>query len=168
MEKQELIGSVCLVGVLIFSVWYLFFKSSRVDGYVREIWIYPIKSTKGIRMTEAMIGSTGFRFDRLFVIVNQNKHFISQRTHPKLALLETSFLRGGCLTITTPDKKSIDIPLEEPTTPYEVHNVTIWNDEVEGIDMGDEVASLINQFLGTGSEMRLMRMPDSYERKTDR
>jgi uncharacterized protein YcbX len=163
-----------LAGVFLLSFFFLLWQKqksgkNKVRAVVKELWIYPIKSCRGIQLSKAEFSLNGFAYDRMFMVTNQKNRFISQRTHPKLALLEPSFQRSGYLTLTNPySKASVLIPLEEPATPYEVHNVTIWGDICEGIDMGDEVAQFINAFLGTGEEMRLMRMPDSFERKTDR
>lgn len=167
-NKLFLIIISIFISFIVTLIFLYLKKYKKVDGIVKEIWIYPIKSTKGIQLTSAKVGPMGFLYDRLFVIVDQKKRFISQRTHSKLALLETSFSKPNLLTVKTPDGESVDIPLEEPPTPYEVHDISIWNDICEGIDMGDDVAKLINTFLGTGQEMRLMRIPDNYERKTDR
>ena len=167
--NDNLIIITLFFGVTIGIIFFLYLKRvKKIDAIVSEIWIYPIKSTKGIQLTTSRVGPMGLLYDRLFVIVDQNKRFISQRTHPKLALLETSFTKPRLLTVKTPEGKSVDIPLEEPPTPYEVHDVTIWSDKCEGIDMGDDIAKLINSFLGTGQEMRLMRIPDNYVRETDR
>ena len=162
-----------LAAVFFLSFFFLWRQSSsqrsKVQGVVKELWVYPIKSCRGIQLSKAEFSLNGFAYDRLFMITDQSHRFISQRTHPKLALLEPSFQRFGHLTLTNPlTQTSVEIPLEEPATPYEVHDVTVWGDTCEGIDMGDQVAKLINEFLGTGQEMRLMRMPDAYERKTDR
>jgi uncharacterized protein len=164
---------ILLAAVFLLSFFFLWqqrrSRQNQVHGVVKELWIYPIKSCRGIQLSKAEFSLTGFAYDRLFMITNQNNRFVSQRTYPKLALLEPSFQRSGYLTLTNPHTQtSVEIPLKEPATPYEVHNVTIWSDTCEGIDMGDHVAKFINEFLGTGQEMRLMRMPDDFERKTDR
>jgi uncharacterized protein len=160
---------LALCCVLFLSLAFLFIRRKKpINGVVKEIWVYPIKSAKGIQLSSAEFTETGFLYDRLFMITNKDNRFISQRTHPKLALLETSLTKSGYLTLRTPTKESpIHIPLVEPATPYEVHSVSVWGDTCEGIDMGDGAAAFINKFLGT-SDLRLMRMPDSYQRKTDR
>mgnify|MGYP001802230672 CR=1 FL=1 len=59
---------------------------------VSELWIYPVKSCKGIRVKTAAVDSTGLRCDRVFCVVAADKRgrFLSQRTCPKMALIETS------------------------------------------------------------------------------
>lgn len=58
----------------------------RVTG----LWIYPIKSCRGISVEELQIGPTGPVFDRQWMIVDHNNQFISLRTHPKLSQIFTS------------------------------------------------------------------------------
>ena len=57
-------------------------RSSRAR--VTQLWIYPIKSCKGIRVTEAVTATTGLKYDRLFMVVDGNLKFVSQRSYPKL------------------------------------------------------------------------------------
>lgn len=57
---------------------------------ISELWIYPIKSCKGIRVNRAEVTPKGFALDRIFMVVDSNGKFISQRTHPTLALVEVA------------------------------------------------------------------------------
>lgn len=49
-----------------------------------ELYVYPIKSTYGIKVTEAEIGPFGFKYDREWMLVDEENNFISQRTQPKV------------------------------------------------------------------------------------
>ncbi|KAL5205414.1 hypothetical protein ABZP36_033623 [Zizania latifolia] len=55
---------------------------------VRSIFIYPIKSCRGISVLQAPITSTGFRWDRQWLVVNSKGRAYTQRVEPKLALVE--------------------------------------------------------------------------------
>lgn len=54
---------------------------------VQDIFIYPIKSLGGIRVSEAVVEEKGFQFDRRWMLVDETGLFISQRVYPQLALL---------------------------------------------------------------------------------
>lgn len=69
-----------------------------VEVRVTGLWIYPIKSCRGISLQEMQIGPTGPIYDRQWMIVDQNNQFISLRTHPKLSQIFTS-LGGQSLNI---------------------------------------------------------------------
>lgn len=56
---------------------------------VKSIYVYPIKSCRGICVAEAPIASTGFQWDRQWVVVNSKGRAYTQRVEPKLALVQT-------------------------------------------------------------------------------
>ncbi|XP_010260739.1 PREDICTED: mitochondrial amidoxime-reducing component 1 isoform X4 [Nelumbo nucifera] len=55
---------------------------------VSSIFVYPIKSCRGISVSEAPITSTGLRWDRQWVVINSKGRAYTQRVEPKLALVE--------------------------------------------------------------------------------
>lgn len=61
-----------------------------LEARVTGLWIYPIKSCRGISLQEMQIGPTGPVFDRQWMIVDEKNQFISLRTHPKLSQIFTS------------------------------------------------------------------------------
>ncbi|KAG2636824.1 hypothetical protein PVAP13_2NG391503 [Panicum virgatum] len=72
------------------------FLSSLVGGggspepaaTVRSITIYPLKSCRGISVPQASVTSTGFRWDRQWMVVNTKGRAVTQRVEPSLALVE--------------------------------------------------------------------------------
>jgi len=44
---------------------------------ISAIYIYPVKSLSGIQLTESKIIETGFKYDRQWMLVDQNKQFLS-------------------------------------------------------------------------------------------
>ncbi len=61
-----------------------------IEVRVTGLWVYPIKSCRGISLQEMQIGPTGPISDRQWMIVDENNQFISLRTHPKLSQIHTS------------------------------------------------------------------------------
>ncbi|KAF6135176.1 hypothetical protein GIB67_035247 [Kingdonia uniflora] len=55
---------------------------------ISSIFIYPIKSCRGISVSQAPITPTGFRWDRQWLVVNSKGRAYTQRVEPKLALVE--------------------------------------------------------------------------------
>ncbi|RRT45773.1 hypothetical protein GW17_00020684 [Ensete ventricosum] len=55
---------------------------------VATIFVYPIKSCRGISVPRACITSTGFRWDRQWLVVNSNGRAYTQRVERTLALVE--------------------------------------------------------------------------------
>ena len=57
---------------------------------IAQIYIYPVKSCRGIGVDEAEISPRGFLHDREFLVVDSEGRSLTQRTTPKLALVETA------------------------------------------------------------------------------
>ena len=72
--------------------WIL--RGESTDVKISQLTIYPVKSCKGIDVQTAVVTETGLAFDRAFCVIDKDGEFISQRTVPELALIETEF-RGG-------------------------------------------------------------------------
>lgn len=95
--------------------------------HVKALFIYPIKSCKPIELRRSAFTRTGFVYDRCFVFATREDRpqsdrstewrFISQRTKPRLSLIETELRvsdgadvqsaskkrSGGCLIVQFPD-----------------------------------------------------------------
>ena len=57
---------------------------------VKSISIYPIKSLKGINMNSHETFEEGFKWDRRWMLVDEQGKFITQRSYPQLSLLKCS------------------------------------------------------------------------------
>jgi uncharacterized protein YcbX len=61
---------------------------------VSSLHVYPIKSAGGIELDEAEVVSTGLRYDRMFMLIDENNLAITQRTKdigPKLVGIQPYF-----------------------------------------------------------------------------
>ena len=59
---------------------------------ITELYCYPVKSLAGISLNHAELDTFGIKHDRRWLIVDEMGKFITQRTHPKMALIKTSFV----------------------------------------------------------------------------
>ncbi|MCU0658714.1 MAG: MOSC N-terminal beta barrel domain-containing protein [Polyangiaceae bacterium] len=66
--------------------------------HVQSLHIYPLKSARGIEVSEAQVGDRGFEHDRRFMLVDERGRFLSQRQLPQMALLETE-IQGELLVV---------------------------------------------------------------------
>lgn len=62
-------------------------QKSRATATVSELWIYPIKSCQGVKVSSALVGQRGFLLDRILMLIDSECKFVSQRTQPKMALI---------------------------------------------------------------------------------
>ena len=79
-----------------------------------DLYIYPVKSLGGIRVTEAVVESRGLRYARRWLIVDERNQFMTQRQTAEMALLKVlPAYNGFLLTHTTrPELLPLYIPFE--------------------------------------------------------
>lgn len=51
---------------------------------ISSIYIYPVKSCRGIKVDSWKINNFGFKYDRFWMIVDDQNHSITQREHSKV------------------------------------------------------------------------------------
>jgi uncharacterized protein YcbX len=66
---------------------------------------YPIKAARGIALGESNVDEFGLRYDRRWMVVDESGTFLSQRTHPHLALVAPD-IRDGALLVNAPEMQS--------------------------------------------------------------
>jgi uncharacterized protein YcbX len=123
------------------------------------LWVFPLKSARGLSLSQAETGDRGFDGDRRFMLVDGNGQFLSQRRLPKMALLHTS-LDEKSLRITAPG-----LTLVVPRRPSggEPRQVTIFDDQVDAWSLGKDAA--LSSFLEMDCE--LVYMPDETQRPVE-
>ena len=130
---------------------------------VTEIAIYPIKSTRQITLQEAKVSATGFAHDRSWVLADLDGHFITQRNYPQLVRVTATPVAGGLL-LQAPDK--VDCFIAEPQTASEkTARVSVWKDDCEALDAGEDAAQWFSGFLNI--PCRLYFQPPSAVRQVD-
>lgn len=123
------------------------------------LFIYPIKSARGLSLREARLTARGLAHDRRFMIVDQDGLFLTQRQVPQMARLVPT-IEAGQLRIAFDHQPGLRVPI----TPTGVAvQVKVWRDTVAALDCGDEAASFCSGALGQPA--RLVFMPDSTERQ---
>lgn len=132
---------------------------------IAQIYIYPVKSCRGIRVDQAEIGPRGLLRDREFLVVDSNGCFLTQRTSPKLALVEP-VLANGVLRLKAPGLPQIQVSLtgnKSQGPEGRILPIVIWRDSVLANDAGDESAVWFSEFLGM--KTRLVCMGTRYSRQ---
>jgi uncharacterized protein len=54
-----------------------------------DIFIYPVKSLGGFRVEKWEVVSTGLKYDRQWMLIDENGQFLSQRKLAEMALIHT-------------------------------------------------------------------------------
>jgi uncharacterized protein YcbX len=123
------------------------------------IYIYPVKSLAGIRVSSWPVVATGFKYDRKWMLVDNEKQFLSQRRLPRMALIKTALIENG-LICSAPAMEDLSLSLEVSAGTI-IHS-TIWHDQVGAISVSEEADNWFSRFLGV--ECNLVYQPDTATR----
>ncbi len=124
-----------------------------------SINIYPVKSAAGLPQTSWDVDSFGFEHDRRWMVVDASGDFLSQRVHPRLALVRPE-LRPGALVLRAAGAPDLELPLAPPAGGDVT--VTVWGGETRGRPVSREADQWVTAVLGV--ECRVMYMPDDVVR----
>lgn len=128
---------------------------------ISELYIYPVKSLAGISLKQAELDSMGLKYDRRWMLVAEDGKFLSQRTLPKMALIQTSIDQSGVLTLSMQGRQNLIVPDPSPET----MPVKIWNDTV----LANKVATSCDTWLreALGVNCHLVYIKDDIVRQCD-
>jgi hypothetical protein len=130
---------------------------------VRSLYVYPVKSLRGIGVEELRVERRGPRHDRRWLLVDETGRFITQREEPRLALVDVAIDEtGGRLVVNAPELPSLVVSFEPRGARREV---VIWNDTVTAVSVSAEAATYFSRYLGMPVD--LVHMPDDVERTVD-
>lgn len=62
---------------------------------VTGLFVYPLKSARGISLPHASVTAAGLAYDRQFMVIDQTGRFVSQREVPALACVQTALDAHG-------------------------------------------------------------------------
>lgn len=120
---------------------------------IAELFVYPIKSCAGIALSRAQLLETGLAYDRHWLITDPQGQMLTQRTHPRLALIRPT-LEHDALVLNAPGMPEIRTPLDGDATPtHPKMAATVWRDTVDAIDTGAETAAWFTEFLGLPTKL---------------
>jgi len=126
---------------------------------VHSLWIYPVKSLAGIEVDSFELDDFGPVGDRRWMIIDEDRNFVNQRTHPELARIKPTLADGG-VTITIPDAGCFPLV---PTA--ESLRALVWRDWVKALVGEPEANEALSRF--AGKALRLVYMPDDSFRRVD-
>ena len=126
------------------------------------LFIYPIKSVKGIALTEGKIQTRGLQYDRRWMLLDDQNKFLTQREFPKLATISLSVEATGLQA-----GLNGQAPLLIPFVPAADSSVPvqIWNSNCPAALVGSEADEWFSDVLG--ASVRLVYMPDDTRRLID-
>ena len=123
---------------------------------ITDLFIYPVKSLKGISLNTSETSLRGLKFDREWMITNSDYEFITQREIESMSTIEVS-IDSGALTLSSKNNTNHTIPLDSiKSAPIKA---SVWGDNCDAYDEGDDVALWLTSMLGQykGKSLRLVR-----------
>jgi uncharacterized protein YcbX len=114
---------------------------------ISRLYVYPIKSCRGIEVESAGLTVRGLAGDRRYMLVDASGRFLTQRRHPRMALITTSF-DGDGLVVDAPGCASLRMPAALAGAGHETCRVRVWNDTVEATLAAPEVNIWFSGFMG--------------------
>jgi uncharacterized protein YcbX len=125
-----------------------------------EIFIYPIKSLGGISLQSSVVEARGLKYDRRFLLVDENAEFITQRDFPQMALLKLSFAENGFKVLNSKNSSEIYIPFESASK--EIVKVKIWRDFCSAVVVNKDIDLWFSNAIN--KKCSLVYMPDNEKR----
>jgi uncharacterized protein YcbX len=134
---------------------------ARVETRLSGLYVHPIKSCAGIAVNDALLVETGLEFDRAWMVVDEHGDMLTQREHPRLALVQPT-LRHHDMVLRAPGMLALHLRLDRVEAPARAR---VWDDIVKAYDMGALAAQWFSDFLGT--KVQLVRFDPEQQRLSD-
>lgn len=137
-----------------------------MDKYLlTEIYIYPVKSLSGISLQKSEVTERGLKYDRRWMLVDQNNIFITQRKYPQMALIKVE-LENDLLIFTHKLNNELHFKIPIQIEDGKLENVTIWDDNIDALHFSKEADEWFSDVLNV--KCKLVHMPDDVKRHVDK
>ncbi|XP_066094039.1 mitochondrial amidoxime-reducing component 1 isoform X4 [Saccopteryx bilineata] len=137
-------------------------------GTVAQLWIFPIKSCKGVAVSEAECTALGLRSghlrDRFWLVIDETGNMVTARQEPRLVLMSLT-CEGDTLTLSAVYMKDLSLPIKMPTT-NSLFKCRVHGLEIEGRDCGEAAAQWVTGFLKTQPYRLVQFEPHMRSRKS--
>uniref|UniRef100_A0A670ZAE9 Mitochondrial amidoxime reducing component 2 n=1 Tax=Pseudonaja textilis TaxID=8673 RepID=A0A670ZAE9_PSETE len=118
-------------------------------GTVSGLFIYPIKSCRGVAVQQAEVTKLGLRDgdlrDRCWLVIKEDGHMVTARQEPRLVLVSITN-QNGYLTLSAPEMKDCRIPVKL-STKNPIRDCRLFGFDVQGRDCGEDAAQWITAYL---------------------
>jgi uncharacterized protein YcbX len=132
-----------------------------MSAKITQLITYPIKSCAGIQHQEIAVNELGLVGDRQWMLVDENGLFLSQRKHPRMALIQPQ-IAGKTMTISAPEMDDLVIDTSKFQKAIEI---TVWRDTFKAQMLNSEANQWISYYLGF--QVRLVQYTDVSKRLID-
>ena len=129
--------------------------------HLTGLFIHPVKSLRACAVASAEVDTLGLVGDRRFLVVDESGLFLTQRTHPRMALVATE-LTADELVLRADGASPLSVPLRAPAPP-EHRTVSVWRSHgLLAEDCGRDASAWLSDFLGV--RCHLVRIGEKFRR----
>lgn len=128
---------------------------------ISGLWVYPIKSCRGIELMTSILTADGLAWDRHWMLIDHEGRFLTQRQFPKMALIATE-LGEDSLCVSAAGMSDLQVPFGHEGT---IVTASVWRERCEAIDAGEPAAGWFSEVLGT--DCRLVAFDPRAKRISD-
>lgn len=131
---------------------------------ITELTIYPVKSLQGVDLQEAELTEYGLKWDRFWMIINEDGQFATQRQLSQMAQISTQITHDE-LILNYQDKAPLHIPLK--LSQAKTKQAKVWSSECLVWDEGEEARNWLTDVIGLwrGQKLSLVRMAPDFDRE---
>ena len=131
------------------------------EATITDLAIYPVKSMRGIAISNARLTTLGLEHDRRWMIIDDQCQFVTQRQLTKLALVVPAIEEAG-LVLTATGGERITVPYDVPAG--ERLTTEVWGQACTVVDEGEAVSRWLGEALQHKRPLRLVRMNPGTQR----
>ncbi|MYM63135.1 MOSC domain-containing protein [Pseudomaricurvus sp. HS19] len=130
--------------------------------HIEQLYIYPVKSLRGIAVNNWPVTPQGLLYDRQWMLVMPNGRFVSQRQLPQMALIDTA-LEDGSLLLSRDGHGQVSLPLS-PSAEGLVRPAAVWDDNCIVTEASAEASAWLTQVLQAPRPLTLVQLAPGHQR----
>lgn len=133
---------------------------------VSQLFIYPVKSLRGISVEQSALTPLGLIYDRHWMVIDDKNQFVTMRKYPFMTRIHTQ-IKADCLILSTKGMPNMLVPLvsnETSITLNRIFKAVVWNDECDVVDEGTAVGEWLTKALVSNKPLRLVKMAENRKR----
>ena len=120
--------------------------------HLTDLIIYPVKSLGGIHLQSATVQREGLEYDRRWMLLDGEGHFLTQRKVPEMALIKPG-ISNGHLSFHHANRSENKITIPVDATDGPSLPVQVWKDQVAARPVAKEVDEWFSDTLGFKCEL---------------
>jgi uncharacterized protein len=118
------------------------------------IYVYPVKSLRGVRLEEVTLENGRLPGDRLWILVDDRGRFMHQRDFPQMARVAAAITPFG-ITVSTDGLRALDIARLDTTDPRPsgLAHVRLWRRSAPVVHVSREADDWFTEALGVSCHL---------------